>query len=210
MPKGDIGFRLYLITDRKLFPDEEGLFRTVEQALAAGVRAVQLREKDLGVRDQLRMAYRMRGLTRRFSARLFINERADVALAVGAEGVHLGFSGMPAHAAKKASDGRLMVGVSAHSRAEAEAAQRDGADFITFGPVYETPSKLRYGRPVGTDALTEVTRAVALPVFAIGGIRKDNVTEVVKAGADGIAVISAVLASRTIHQDIGEFMRKMT
>lgn len=210
MRAGKIGFHLYLITDRKLFQDEEGLFRAVEQALEAGVRAVQLREKDLGVRDLLRMAYRMRGLTRSFSARLFINDRVDVALAAEADGVHLGATGMPAHAAKKASSGRLLVGASTHTREEAEIAQREGADFITFGPVYETPSKLRYGRPVGTAALEEIRRAIALPVFAIGGIRKENVTEVMKAGADGIAVISAVLASRAIHQDIGELMRKMT
>lgn len=210
MTKDGLGFRLYLITDRKFFQDEEGLFPAVEQALQAGVRAVQLREKDLGVRALLSMAYRMRELTHRFQAAFFINDRVDVALAAGADGVHLGGTSMPVRAAKKASADSLLIGVSTHSRAEAENAQREGADFITFGPVYETPSKLRYGSPVGIGSLHEVTRAVSLPVLAIGGIKKENVTEVMKAGAGGIAVISAVFASRTIHLDIGEFMRKMT
>ena len=146
-------FRLYLITDRKLFASADEMLQTIEKALDSGVRAVQLREKDLRTRELLALAYTMRNVTKRYGAKLFINDRVDIALAVDADGVHLGRAGMPVHAARKASGGSLMIGASTHSVDEAAQAQEDGADFITLGPVYETPSKMQYGRPIGIPVL---------------------------------------------------------
>lgn len=203
----DPGFRLYLITDRKLFASESLLFTAVEEALQGGVKAVQLREKDLGIRDLLDMAYRMRRLTAQYTARLFINDRVDVALAVSADGVHLGQSGIPAHAARRAAGKKLKIGVSAHSLAEAEKAEKEGADFITLGPVYETPSKKQYGAPLGTGMLKTVAGQISLPVFAIGGITPDRISEVLNAGAHGIALISGIFAADNIKTRTGEFVR---
>lgn len=203
----DPGFRLYLITDRNLFASESLLFTAVEEALQGGVKAVQLREKDLGIRDLLDMAYRMRRLTAQYTARLFINDRVDVALAVSADGVHLGQSGIPADAARKAAGKKLKIGVSAHSLAEAEKAEKEGADFITLGPVYETPSKKQYGAPLGTGMLKTVAGQISLPVFAIGGITPDRISEVLHAGAYGIALISGIFAADNIKTRTGEFVR---
>jgi thiamine-phosphate pyrophosphorylase len=205
--KQPIDFRLYLITDRKLVTRYSLLVTAVEEALKGGVKAVQLREKDLPIRELLDMAYRMRETTSRYSAKLFINDRVDIAMAVGADGVHLGQKSMPAYAAKKASKGKLVAGVSTHSIAEAIEAEEDGADFITFGPVYPTPSKLKYGEPVGTDALNKVCNAVSIPVFAISGIKTENIKSVLDSGADGVAVISAILGSADIKHTTEQFMR---
>jgi thiamine-phosphate pyrophosphorylase len=191
-----VDFNLYLITDRRAA--RMPLPEAVRRALEGGVRAVQLREKDLPVRELLALARELRALTREFNAQLFINDRVDVAIAAGADGVHLGQQSMPASAARKAAGSRLLIGVSTHSPAEARAAQAEGADFITFGPVYDTPSKAHYGQPLGLVAVRDVKKDVALPVLAIGGIRSGNLLPVLSAGADGVAVISAILSAEDI------------
>jgi thiamine-phosphate pyrophosphorylase len=180
---------------------------TIETALEAGVRAIQLREKDLSVRQLFDMAVWMRELTQEYGAKLFINDRVDVALSVGADGVHLGVNSIPADAARRISGDKLLVGVSTHSIEEAEAAKNEGADFITLGPIYETPSKLKYGRPVGVDSIREVKSRISMPVFAVGGIKPDRVKEIMDAGADGIAMISAILGSHDIKESTEEFLR---
>jgi thiamine-phosphate pyrophosphorylase len=203
-------FRLYLITDRKLFRSPEKMLVAIGEALEGGARAVQLREKDLGVRKLLALARQLRGLTQEYGALLFVNDRLDVALAAGADGVHLGGESMPVQAVRRVSGGALAIGVSAHSTGEAKKAEQDGADFIILGPVYETPSKLRYGRPVGLDVLHEATKAVTLPVFAVGGIRTGRVQELRTQGASGIALISAILGAKDVRKTTEEFMRKLS
>jgi thiamine-phosphate pyrophosphorylase len=204
------GLTLYLITDRKLFSESGQMLQAVEQALQGGVRAVQLREKDLGVRELLDLACRMKELTSGYGARLFINDRVDVALAVEAYGAHLGRTGIPVQAARKASGGSLTIGVSAHSVQEAIQAQEDGADFVTLGPVYETPSKTRYGRPVGTEVLRGAAKALSIPVLAIGGITPERVPEVMRNGASGVALISAIMEAKDIRKTTEEFVRKLS
>ncbi len=134
-----IDFKLYLITDRKLVTRHLSLVTAVEEALKGGVKALQLREKDLGTRELLDMAYRMRELTGKYRAKLFINDRVDIALSVEADGVHLGQKSIPAYAVRKIVKDKFMIGVSAHSIEEAKQAEKEGADFITLGPVYKTP-----------------------------------------------------------------------
>lgn len=202
-----VDFKLYLITDRRLFTDNVSLLTGIEAALKGGVQAVQLREKDLGIRELLRMAYALRELTAGYRAKLFINDRVDVALAVDADGVHLGGAGMPAYAARKAAGEGMLIGVSAHSMEEAIKAEEEGADFVTLGPIFETPSKIKYGKPFGTDLLREVRGKISLPVFAIGGIKKENAASVLESGASGIAIISAILGSEDIKSNTEEFMR---
>ncbi len=201
-----VGFRLYLITDRRQVRSSS-LSAALLAAIEGGVRAIQLREKDLPVREYLELAMEVRSLTLRHGVRLFINDRVDVALVVGADGVHLGQAGMPPEAVRKIIPSEMLIGVSTHSLREAREAERGGADFITFGPLFSTPSKVKYGPPVGLDALKEVTREVNIPVFGIGGIKKENIMEVMASGAEGIALISGILAADDIKKESEEYVR---
>ena len=200
-----VDFRLYLITDRHL--TRTPLPEALQQALRGGVRAVQVREKDLPVRELLALARELRSITWEFNARLFINDRVDVAIAVGADGVHLGNKSMPAAAVRKIVGKKMLIGVSTHSLGEAENAERAGADFITFGPIFVTPSKMRYGAPTGVEALGTIKEHVRIPVLGLGGVRPDNILRVLRAGADGIAMISAILAADDI-QSAAEMMNQ--
>ncbi|RNC72725.1 MAG: thiamine phosphate synthase [Desulfuromonadales bacterium] len=195
-----VDFTLYLITDRhqtggRPLPD------VIEETLKGGVRAVQLREKDLSPRELLDLARTMREVTARHGARLFINDRVDIALASGADGVHLGEASIPADEARKILGPDRFIGVSCHSHDGALAAQDAGADFITFGPVYPTPTKAAYGDPVGLEQLTEAAQLLRIPVFALGGIKKSNANEVVAAGAAGIALISAIISADSPQEE---------
>lgn len=172
----------------------------VQQALRGGVKAVQLREKALDTRELLKLAYRMKELTTQYDAQLFINDRFDVALAVGADGVHLTGNSIPVDAVRNAVKKKMLIGVSTHSLREAKEAEKGGADFITLGPVYNTPSKLKYGKPLGIDLLKKVTGKVNIPVFAIGGIKSDRVDEAVNAGAAGVAMISEIFKADNIRK----------
>ena len=189
-----VDFRVYLITDRRQAKDGD-ILAAVAAALDGGIRAVQLREKDLGGRELFRLAEAMRRLTARYKARLLVNDRIDVAYAAGADGVHLGGGSLPVGEARALLGPRALIGRSAHGIDELAAAARDGADFATFGPVYPTPSKAAYGPPVGVAALAAACAAATVPVFALGGLGPGNMHEALKAGAFGIALISAVVAA---------------
>ena len=199
--------KLYLITDRKLFSNKEVFFNTMEEALEAGIRAVQLREKDIPSREILDMAYRLRALNSRYKAMLFINDRIDIALCVGADGVHLGQASLPASAVRKIVRRTMLIGVSTHSLKEALEAERDGADFITFGPVYQTPSKMKYGKPIGVEALRDLRKNISIPIIGIGGINLDNAEEVINAGADGVAMIRGVLSTTDIKNAVKKYLK---
>jgi len=188
-----LGFSLYLITDRAAAPRPPA--DVVEECLAAGLRAVQLREKDLEVRELLALATPLREATRHHAARLLVNDRADVALAAGADGVQRTHASLPVSALRGIAPAGFLVGASVHSEAEARDAAGQGADFIVFGPVYDTASKRRYGPPQGLAALEAVTRAVDRPVLAVGGLTPERVPEVLAAGAAGVAVIGAIYAA---------------
>jgi thiamine-phosphate pyrophosphorylase len=191
-------FGVYLVTDRRSTGGRD-LVESVEEALQGGITCVQVREKDLNGRDLLRLASDMRAVTREYGARLFINDRVDVAVLSDADGVHLGQAGMPAAAARKIASANMLIGVSAHGLSEAMGAERDGADFITLGPIYATPSKAQWGSPLGVGVLKEARRALKIPIYAIGGINEARVEEAIRAGADGVALISAVLGGRDIR-----------
>jgi thiamine-phosphate pyrophosphorylase len=188
-------FCFYLITNRRALAGGRSIEEALTLAMEGGVRGILLREKDLPDRELFSLAGNVRDLTRRHGVRLLISGRVDVAMAVGADGVHLGGQSLPVKAARAMMGDEKYVAVSTHSLKEALDAQEDGADFITFGPVYKTPSKAIYGPPVGVATLEEVCRALTIPVFGLGGIGPDNAVEVLKAGAYGIAVISAVAAA---------------
>lgn len=198
-----VDFRFYLITDRKLC-NAHSLEDVVKQALTAGVRAVQLREKDLPDRELYELANQLRTLSSRLDAKLFINDRADIVLAVEADGVHCPEQGLPIKTARMLLRNSL-IGVSTHSLESALAAELEGADFITFGPIYTTRSKAQYGHPQGIDRLEELVSRVKLPVFAIGGITPERANECLKHGAFGVAAISAVITAENIPKILDEF-----
>ncbi len=189
-----VDFTLYLITDRHNCGGRD-LSTVVGEALEGGVKGVQLREKDLNSRALYDIALELRTLTDRFGARLLINDRVDIALAVGADGVHLGSAGIPVRRARQLLGENRLIGVSCHDRASATNAEEDGADFITFGPVFYTPSKAAYGEPVGVERLAEVVGLLRIPVFALGGVSGENLPQVIETGCHGIALISAVMAA---------------
>lgn len=207
---GGARFGLYLITDgRAVGGDDRGLLGGIEEALEGGARAVQLREKELNCNDCFKLAKSMRALTSSYGAMLFINDRVDVAMAVGANGVHLGQGSIKPEEARELIGEEKLIGVSTHSLAEAKAAASGGADFITMGPVFTTPSKLKYGEPIGSRPLKEAAGEIKIPVYAIGGIKKVHIEEVMGAGAAGVALISAILSSKNIDQDTEEIIKEI-
>ena len=200
-----VDFKLYLITDRK--QAKMPLPEAVRLALQGGVPAVQLRERDLPVRELLALAQELRVITREFGAKLFVNDRVDVAVAVGADGVHLGHQSMPADAARKVVGSGMLIGVSTHSVQEAKDAEAMGADFITFGPIFETPSKSQHGAPVGISVIKKIKNDVNIPIYALGGVKSGNVLQVIAAGAYGVALISAILAADDITAAAQKIMK---
>jgi len=182
--------RLCLVTDRTGTRDRD-LVDVVAACLAAGLPAVEVREKDLPVTEVAALCRRIRAL--RPAPFLIVNDRVDVALAVGAHGVQRTHASLAVDELRVVADKRVRVGASVHSLEDARDAAARGADWLFFGPVYDTPSKRPYGAPQGLAALERVASAVAVPVVAIGGITPDRVADVRRAGARGIAVISAIL-----------------
>ena len=201
-------FSLYLITDRHQ-TDGRPLAEVVRRALEGGVRAVQLREKDLSAAALYRLAEELRHLTSEFGARLMINDRLDIARAVEADGVHIGVSSVPVAVARQLLGKDMVIGYSAHTISEALQAQADGADFVTFGPVYATPSKIAYGAPCGVKKLADVAAALEIPVIGLGGISEVTISEALTADMGGIAVISAVLAASDPRAASASLLKKM-
>jgi thiamine-phosphate pyrophosphorylase len=183
--------RLFVVTDRRETAGRD-LVEVVARALDAGLPAVQVRDKDLPGRELFRLAERLREATSRAGARLFVNDRVDVAIAVGADGVHLGGAALAIDVVRALVPERMRIGASTHGVAEAIASM---ADVVFFGPVYDTPSKRAYGPPQGEGRLRAVVAGRGRPVVAIGGIDAGKVRAVRDAGAHGIAVIRAVLGA---------------
>jgi thiamine-phosphate pyrophosphorylase len=196
--------RVYLISDF-MRVGKSRFLSALEQALQGGVRALQLREKNMSSKDLLALALEVNCLTQRYNAKLLINDRADIAVMAGADGVHLAEASVNASEVKN-NFPNLIVGVSTHSIEGARLADIQGADFITFSPIYETPSKSSYGPPQGLAPLRHVTQSVHLPVLALGGITLNRVPECLEHGAFGVAVISDIWDSTDIKQHSSKYM----
>jgi len=203
-PPGGVDFKLYVISDRHLHPESDPL-EPLRQSCLAGVKAIQLREKDLPARALFELAQRARKICPPGRTRLFINGRVDVAKAVQADGVQLSRHSLPCAAARDVLGPAALIGLSTHSIGEIEAAEREGCDFVLFGPVFSTPSKRKYGPPQGLDGLKEAARATRLPVFAVGGIEPDLAGQCVAAGAHGVAVIRSILLAQNLAHQIARF-----
>lgn len=168
-------------------------------AIAGGASVIQLREKDASTLRMVEIGQRLRELTREAGVSLIVNDRVDVALAVDADGVHVGQDDMPISLARKLI-GERCLGVSARSLEEAVRAEREGADYLGVGPVFPTESKADAAPAMGLEGLRTIVARVSVPVVAIGGIKLENVDEVMAAGAVGVAVISAVVSAPDVEE----------
>jgi len=181
---------LCVITDQQSNPVE-----LARMALEGGARMVQLRRKSASGRDLFEWAVRIQALCREYEALFIVNDRVDIALAAHADGVHLGQQDMPAASARALLGPETLIGVSVSNPSEAAKAAEEGADYLGVGHIFPTSSKKKPMPPIGTSAIRPIIEASGLPVIAIGGIELQNVAEVIKAGASGVAVISAVSGS---------------
>ncbi len=187
-------YSLYLVTDSALAMGRR-LPDVVRAAVDGGVTCVQVREKDVSARTYIERLLAVRPLLHERGVPLFVNDRVDVALAVEADGVHLGQTDLPLDMARRVAACRLLVGVSCETVQDATDAERAGADYVSVSPVFATPTKMDTAPALGLDGVRAIRRAVRVPVVAIGGISMANAAEVIRAGADGICVVSAIVSA---------------
>jgi thiamine-phosphate pyrophosphorylase len=190
-------YDLYVITDEVI---AGGLSHAeiAQRAIAGGADVIQLRDKVCGCRELIRVGRTLREITKKSGTLLIVNDRLDVALTCGADGVHLGQDDISAVVARQLAPHGFIIGISVGTVEEAVRAEHDGADYIALSPVFSTASKFNAGPGHGLEVLRQIRRNVSLPVIAIGGINRDNVRDVILAGADGVAVISDVVGSPDI------------
>jgi thiamine-phosphate pyrophosphorylase len=199
-------FPLCYITDRRQLRSLS-VAAVIRETLRAGVDLVQIREKDLTGRELMALVEEALGATRRpgrGDTAVVVNDRVDVALAAGAAGVHLGAHSMPAQVVRRFAPRPFVIGVSCHSLGEAMAAESGGADYVVLGPVFETPSKLGYGPPLGLEKLRDVTSRLRIPVLALGGITVERIRPCLDAGASGIAGIRIFQDCESIPERVCE------
>jgi thiamine-phosphate pyrophosphorylase len=189
-----IDYSLYLVADAG-FVSGRDLVTLVEEAVRGGVTVVQLRAKHLPYPEFLELGRRLASVLRKRRVPLIVNDRADVALACGADGVHLGQEDMPLALVRRVMGKGTLFGVSVHTPEEAREAERLGADYVGAGPAYATASKATDLPPIGPEGIRRIKASVTIPVVAIGGITAENARALREAGADGIAVVSAILGA---------------
>ena len=193
-----LNFQLYLVTDRRWLKDRN-LADCVEAAVLGGVTLVQLREKDIFSREFFKLAQQVKRVTERYGIPLIINDRIDIALAVDADGVHIGLDDLPVPVARKLLGSDKIIGASVTTIDEAVLFQNQGADYLGVGAVFPTATKPE-NEAVSLATLRSIKAAVRIPVVAIGGIQKENVPQVMQTGVDGIAVVSAIMNQTDITQ----------
>ncbi len=181
------------------------VLQLIEASVASRIDLVQIREKKLTAKVLYQLASSAAQLTRSTPTRLLVNDRSDIAFDAGADGVHLTTQSLPAKVIRQTFGGDFLIGVSTHSLEEAETARRDGADFIVFGPVFETLSKTQYGKPLGQTELAKVTSTLSpFPVIGLGGVNPANVGACIRAGAKGIAAIRMFNDSLEIERVVNQ------
>ncbi|GAA0382962.1 thiamine phosphate synthase [Bacillus horti] len=192
-------FHLYVITGEQFYPNKNYL-DVIEQAILGGADIVQLREKNKSKKELLEMAKELKALTAKYNVPFIVNDHMDIALAVDADGIHLGQDDLPLEEARKILGPDKIIGISTHALEEALEAERNGADYIGVGPVFETKSKVDVVDPVGLEYVQEVVANTTIPFVAIGGIKQHNVQQVLDAGAKRICVISAIVGAEDVQE----------
>ncbi|OBZ35679.1 MAG: thiamine-phosphate diphosphorylase [Methanohalophilus sp. DAL1] len=197
----DIDF--YLVTDSGL--SRKGTLSDIKCAVAAGCKIVQYREKDKTTKEMIEEAILIRKICGD-NAIFLVNDRIDVALAAGADGVHIGQDDMPIDAARKILGENKIIGLTVHDTDEAIEAERKGADYVGFSPIFDTTTKKDAGMGVGPERVQAVKTIIDIPIVAIGGINKDNCVSVVENGADGLVAISAIVCSDDVKRETKYFI----
>ena len=201
------GLGFILITNRKIC--EAKLADIISQAIDGGVETVQLREKDLSSVELYVLASEIREITMEKGANLIINDRVDIALAVDADGVHLGWKSLGIGLVRKMIGHDKLIGFSAHNLQEAKKAEDSGADYVTISPIFDTVYKDYFVEPLGTEKIGKFKEEIDIPVIALGGINENNVNGVLENGAYGIAVISAILQSEDPRQSANRLYKEI-
>ena len=193
----------YFVTDKKL--SKKGIISDVKAAVAAGVKCVQYRNKEIDSEKAYAQALKLRKLCKDIT--FLINDRLDLALRVGADGIHLGQDDLPVAMARRLLGENKIIGLTVHSIKEAQEAKKQGADYLAISPIYATKTKKDAGRPKGIALIKKIKKAVKLPVVVIGGINLSNARKVIRAGADGLCAISCVLTKSNVKKEIEKFQR---
>jgi thiamine-phosphate pyrophosphorylase len=201
--------RLLLVTDRHR-TNGRPLIPLLQRVIAAAAPAIQLRERDLSVRELVTLAREVQAITASRSCQLLINDRIDVALALEGVGVHLRSDSLPVSAARQLLGSRRLLGISVHAVEEAVQAESQGADYVVLGPIYETPSKQIFGPPLGMRTLERACRVVRIPLIGIGGVTASRAREMRSAGAFGAAVITASLGAAGVELATRELLDAVT
>ena len=202
-----INTRLYFITDSTNFTEKEFLFR-VEEGLKGGATLLQLREKEKSTREYIELAQKVHNITRKYNVPLIIDDRVDVALAINAEGVHVGQSDMPVFVARKLMGENKIVGATAKTVPQAEEAFRQGADYLGVGAIYPTTTKVKTVL-TSTQTLSQICDAVPIPVNAIGGLNKDNIDVLKGIAIAGICVVSAIMKAESPKKAADELIERL-
>ena len=199
---------LYVILDPSVCPDRS-LADILKEAARTGVRLFQYRNKTASMKEAYAEALPLRTIAEELGVTFIVNDRCDLALAVDADGVHLGQTDLPYADARKVMGPNKIIGLSTHNAEQVKEAEQRKPDYIGFGPIFKPASKQDHDPVVGIAGLTEIRSLTSLPVFAIGGIQLDQVRNVMQAGADGIAVISAVLKAPDVTKAVKDFLAQM-
>ena len=201
--------RLFLVTDRHQTKGRP-LVPLLQRVLTAAAPAIQLRERDLSARELVTLALEVQAVTASRRSQLLINDRIDVALALEGVGVHLRINSLPVSVARQVLGTQRLLGISVHAVEEAVQVESQGADYIVLGPIYETPSKQMFGPPLGIHTLERACRLVRLPIIGIGGVTAARAREMRRAGAFGVAVITAVLGAADVESATRELLDAVT
>lgn len=196
---------LYVITDERIGLGRSHLF-LAEEALRGGATVIQLRDKEKSGRELYKIGVKLREITKKYKALFIVNDRLDIALAVGADGVHLGMNDLPISVARRIAGSNFIIGASVSSPEEAVLAEKEGADYISAQSIFETSSKEDV-KVIGIEGLKTIVKVSSLPVIAIGGINRDNVRDVMKTGVKGIAVISAIVSKEDVKSATEELKK---
>lgn len=201
-----IDWDLYLITEESLSKGRKSI-EIVKEAAAAGVDVIQMRDKSLSLREKFKLGKEIKKVCQRYNVDFIVNDRLDLALALEADGVHLGQSDLPLSAARSIAGSEMIIGISAWQDEEIAAAEAEGADYIGLGAVFSTSSKKLKSKKngIGLERIAAVTKQTKLPIIAIGGLNKDNSAQVINKGADTISVITAITGADKIALETAKF-----
>ena len=201
--------RLLVVTDRHQTKGRP-LVPLLQRVLTTGISTVQLRERDLSARELVTLAREVQAVTASFKSQFLINDRVDVALALEGVGVHLRSNSLPLPVARQMLGAQRLLGISVHAVEEAVQAEAAGADYIVLGPIYETPSKQTFGPPLGIHTLEKACTLVRIPIIGIGGVTAARAREMRRAGAFGVAVITAIFGADDVESATRELLDAVT